>query len=137
MRTDHAMTKPLPIEHLHHVSRVTTQLEKAVEFYRDVLGFAEIPRPAFDFRGAWLFNYGLQIHLIDKQTAGSGEDKINSRSNHIAFKTADLDAVERGLTERGITFQTSYQAGNRNVKQLFFQDPDGHHIEIGAYPPTA
>ena len=71
------MTKPLPIEHLHHVSRVTTQLEKAVEFYRDVLGFAEIPRPAFDFRGAdWL---------------QSGEEVENPYFGSTMFRCGTLD----------------------------------------------
>lgn len=128
------MSSPLPLVKLHHVSRVTTRLEQAIAFYRDVLGFAEIPRPNFDFRGAWLFNYGLQIHLIDKSTGGAGEETINSRSNHIAFATDDLAAVEQALQAHGIEYKENFQARNPNVRQLFFQDPDGFHIEVGNYP---
>lgn len=128
------MSTPLPLVKLHHVSRVTTRLEQAIAFYRDVLGFAEIPRPNFDFRGAWLFNYGLQIHLINKSTGGGAEETINSRSNHIAFATDDIDAVERALVAHGIEYKENFQARNPGVKQLFFQDPDGFHIEVGKYP---
>jgi catechol 2,3-dioxygenase-like lactoylglutathione lyase family enzyme len=128
------MSSPLPLVKLHHVSRVTTRLEQAIAFYRDVLGFAEIPRPNFDFRGAWLFNYGLQIHLIDKSTGSAAEDVINSRSNHIAFATDDLSEVEQALKAHGIEYKENFQARNPNVRQLFFQDPDGFHIEVGNYP---
>ncbi len=58
------MPEALSVEFIHHVSRVTRDLERSREFYIDVLGFQPIQRPNFSFPGAWLFNYGLQIHLI-------------------------------------------------------------------------
>ena len=41
---------------LNHVSITVTDVAKAREFYTGVLGFEEIPRPAFNFPGIW---YGL------------------------------------------------------------------------------
>ena len=37
-----------------HVSVTVTDVGKAREFYSNVLGFQEIPRPAFDFPGRFL-----------------------------------------------------------------------------------
>lgn len=128
------MSQPLPIGRLHHLARNVRDLEKSRAFYRDVLGFAEVPRPNFDFPGAWLFNYGLQIHLIVAPSGQPSDEPINSRTNHVAFQAADLDAVERLLVEHGVRYRVNYQANNPNVKQIFFHDPDGHHIEVGAYP---
>ena len=38
---------------LSHVSVTVTDVAKARDFYSGVLGFKEIPRPAFDFPGIW------------------------------------------------------------------------------------
>ena len=50
---------------LNHVSRLCRNLKDSIDFYAKVLGFVLIERPhAFDFNGAWLFNYGVGIHLL-------------------------------------------------------------------------
>ncbi len=38
---------------LHHVAVTVTDLDRARRFYSDVLGLVELPRPPFDFGGAW------------------------------------------------------------------------------------
>lgn len=127
------MPLPLPLLHLHHISLVTGKLDESRAFYRDVLGFREIPRPAFNFGGAWLYNYGLQIHLIENPAPAEMSAEIDSRADHIAFAVDDVDAVERLLREHGVRYRVNMQA-NTTVKQLFFHDPDGHNIEVARYP---
>jgi catechol 2,3-dioxygenase-like lactoylglutathione lyase family enzyme len=51
---------------------VTPNIERMCRFYCEVLGFRQIWRPDFPFRGAWLFGYGLQIHLIEPEAGFSG-----------------------------------------------------------------
>lgn len=130
------MPEALPVEFIHHVSRLTRDLEKSQAFYCDVLGFKPIPRPDFSFSGAWLFNYGLQIHLIQTtESQESPQKDVAARADHIAFRVSNIDQVERLLNERGIEFHTS-TVPQTGVKQIFFLDPDGNHIECGMYPPT-
>jgi glyoxylase I family protein len=124
------MSAPLSLRGLHHVARVTKHLEASRAFYREVLGFAEIPRPAFSFGGAWLYNYGLQIHLIVNADVADSAGPIQTRDNHLAFETENIESFELGLKERGIAYRVNFQAGT-GVKQLFFRDPDGHHVEVG------
>jgi catechol 2,3-dioxygenase-like lactoylglutathione lyase family enzyme len=129
------MALSLPIKALHHISIVTRDTEASVAFYRDVLGFREIERPPFNFRGAWLFNYGLQIHIIENpEAAGGRSERIDSRADHIAFAVEDDSPVLEILTQHSIPCRTQVNAGG--IRQTFFQDPDGHHIEIAVYPPT-
>jgi glyoxylase I family protein len=131
----------LPITALNHVAVVTRQLDASKKFYCEVLGFREVPRPNFTFAGAWLCNYGLTIHILAKDETGSPPelhseihaDEIQTRAPHLALHTDDLPMVERLLTEHGIAFRRNMQA-DTGVKQLFFQDPDGFHIEVGTYP---
>lgn len=129
------MALPLPITALHHVARVTRRPVETTAFYRDVLGFKEIRRPNFDFRGAWLFNFGVQIHIIENVSAAPDPDrKIDSRGDHLAFHVTDIELSKAGLRERGIEFQEQMNAGG--IHQVFFRDPDGHFIEIASYGPT-
>lgn len=131
------MTAPLPVRGLHHIGRLTRKLVESRAFYRDILGFAEIPRPNFDFPGAWLFNYGLQIHLIvnDRLSDPAAPGAIETRGNHLAFQVENLDDVERRLTEHGVPFRKNV-VPDRNIQQIFFNDPDGYAIECAVYGPT-
>lgn len=127
---------PLPIRSLHHIARVTRHLEESRAFYRDVLGFKEIARPELGFPGAWLFNYGLQIHLIVNQPSGEGNvvgPTIETRDNHLAFLVDDVEIVETRLKSHGVDYRVNLQSST-GLKQIFFRDPDGHHVEMGCYP---
>jgi catechol 2,3-dioxygenase-like lactoylglutathione lyase family enzyme len=129
------MPQPLPIKSVNHVGCLTRRVEESTAFYRDVLGFREVSRPNFNFAGAWLYNYGLMIHLIHSDAAGDPVGEINPRENHLALHSDDLAAVERLLIEHGIAYRKN-EIPDRGIQQIFFRDPDGHHIEIGKYPAT-
>lgn len=66
--------------------------------------------------------------------AAADAGPIQTRDNHVAFASRDLGAVEAALKAHGIDYRVNYQANNSQVKQLFFRDPDGHHVEVGSYP---
>ncbi|KAL6897812.1 hypothetical protein ACP4OV_006771 [Aristida adscensionis] len=127
-------TKGLPLASLNHISIVCRSVEESLRFYADVLGFVPIRRPgSFDFDGAWLFNYGIGIHLLQSEDPGSLPEKrdINPKDNHISFQCESMAAVERRLKEMGIPYvQRCVEEGGINVDQIFFHDPDGFMIEI-------
>lgn len=123
------------IRGLHHISLLTRRLDAARTFYREVLGFEEIPRPNFDFRGAWLYAYGVQIHLIVNESLPDPALRIESRAEHVAFEVDDTAPLERLLEARGIAYRANVQAST-GIRQVFFHDPDGHTIELAAYGPT-
>ena len=129
------MPQTIPIRAVHHVGRLTKRLEASRAFYRDVLGFREIERPNFDFPGAWLFAFGVQIHLIGNDAAGDPTGEIQSRVNHLALHVDDFEQARALLEEHGVQYKES-QAPGRNLRQLFFRDPDGHVVELATYPPT-
>jgi catechol 2,3-dioxygenase-like lactoylglutathione lyase family enzyme len=130
-----AHQEPLPIKAVNHVGLMTARVEESRRFYREVLGFREVSRPNFDFAGAWLYNYGLMIHLIFNDAVGDPTGDIQTRHNHLALHAEDLAEVERLLVAHGVEFRKN-EIVDRGIRQIFFRDPDGHHIEIGTYPPT-
>jgi catechol 2,3-dioxygenase-like lactoylglutathione lyase family enzyme len=127
--------KSLPIKAVNHVGRMTKRVEASRAFYRDVLGFREVARPNFDFPGAWLYNYGIMIHLIHNEAAPDPEGEIQIRHDHLALHCDDLEAVDRLLNEHHVPFRKNVVA-DKNITQIFCRDPDGHHVEFGTYPPT-
>lgn len=125
------MDEPLNIAMLHHVSIVVTDLAAARNFYGGLLGLHELPRPAFDFDGAWYVLGDRQLHLIVHPPARTlrGTTDIDSRDGHFAVRVANYDDTLAYLRSHGLTVRESRQ----NVtpwSQLYVTDPDGNVIEF-------
>ena len=51
---------------LDHYNVSTRKLKETVQFYEEILGFVNGPRPQFNFPGAWLYSAGHAVlHLND------------------------------------------------------------------------
>ncbi|WOL06247.1 hypothetical protein Cni_G14980 [Canna indica] len=128
-------SSPLPVVSLNHVSLLCSSVQDSVKFYHQVLGFEPIKRPSsFNFEGAWLYNYGVSIHLLQRDSEPQvlpKSSEINPKGNHISFQCADIGIVRKRLEEMGIKYVAAVVAeGGIMVDQLFFHDPDCYMIEI-------
>uniref|UniRef100_A0A5B7C105 Putative Lactoylglutathione lyase / glyoxalase I family protein n=1 Tax=Davidia involucrata TaxID=16924 RepID=A0A5B7C105_DAVIN len=125
---------PLHLTSVNHISLVCKSVEKSIGFYKNVLGFVPVRRPgSFDFDGAWLFSYGIGVHLLQSEDPETMSEKseINPKDNHISFQCESMGAVEKLLKEMGIDYvRQQVEEGGIYVDQLFFHDPDGFMIEI-------
>ncbi|XP_052190813.1 glyoxylase I 4-like [Diospyros lotus] len=133
-------SEPLPLLSLNHVSLLVRSVWASVRFYEEVLGFCLVQRPSsFNFHGAWLFNYGIGIHLLEDDQSIDDEyhaamatpRPINPKDNHISFECTDVELVKRRLEQMGVRYVTVVvEDGGAVVEQVFFHDPDGYMIEI-------
>ncbi|KAJ1292171.1 hypothetical protein BS78_02G371800 [Paspalum vaginatum] len=137
---------PMPLMALNHISRLCRSVDASVRFYVKALGFVLIHRPpALDFSGAtlvssiaWLFNYGVGIHLVQRDDARQAPDvsprgdDLDPMDNHISFQCEDMAAMEGRLREMRIRYmkRTINEEEGSPIDQLFFRDPDGFMIEI-------
>jgi len=126
---------PLHLKSLNHVSLLCKSVEESIDFYQNVLGFVPIRRPgSFDFDGAWLFGYGIGIHLLQSDNPENmpiKKTEINPKDNHISFQCESMGAVEKLLKEMEIEYLRSMvEEGGIHVDQIFFHDPDGFMVEI-------
>ncbi|GLJ15391.1 hypothetical protein SUGI_0252600 [Cryptomeria japonica] len=124
---------PLRLRSLNHISMVVTSIEDSINFYENVLGFIRVKRPgSFNFNGAWLFNYGIGIHLLQSANPEKVVHKeINPRDNHISFQCDDMQGVERKMQEMKIKYvKRIVEDEGIYVDQLFIHDPDGFMVEV-------
>ncbi|KAG6504365.1 uncharacterized protein LOC121986878 [Zingiber officinale] len=125
----------LPLTSLNHISILCKSVESSLRFFQNVLGFVPIRRPSsFSFDGAWLFNYGVGIHLIQSENPSdlpAAKGEINPKDSHISFQCESMALVEKRLKEMGISYvQSRVEEGGVHVDQLFFHDPDEFMIEV-------
>ena len=119
---------------LHHVSIFVRDLNRSASFYATALGLTEIPNRVGKSHIRWFDLDGLRsIHLI-------GGDSVAERdrpmSTHFALVTTDLDGAMVRLRESGVTYMNlarepgGIQVRADGVRQIYFQDPDGHWLEM-------
>lgn len=121
------------IDAIHHVSLIVADTERALGFYRDLLGLEVDPgRPDLGYPGAWLKIGGQQIHLLELPNPDPVEARPahGGRDRHLAATVADLDAVAALLKAAGIPYSLS-RSGRR---ALFTRDPDANALELIEQP---
>lgn len=114
---------------IQHVSVIVTDTERALVFYRDVLGLPVDPqRPDLGYPGAWLMIGAQQIHLLELPNPDpvTGRPAHGGRDRHCALTLRDLNALRRRLEAAGIPYTLS-KSGRR---ALFCRDPDNNALEF-------
>jgi len=116
---------------LHHVSLTVTSLEKAKYFYEKILCLKELPRPDFDFPGAWYQIENQQLHLIvypESQTIRK-DKSLNSKEGHFALRVENYYDTLNWLKQNNVEIiEKPY--GISGFAQIFCADPDGNLIEL-------
>jgi catechol 2,3-dioxygenase-like lactoylglutathione lyase family enzyme len=121
-----------------HVAIMVDDLDAALAFYCDTLGFALLPRPDFGpaARGAWLQLGTAQVHLgiVDDMGTRTGFPHL---ALHIP---ADAwDDTMAGIEALGIEFLLPPSARldfGQPVRAAFIRDPAGNVIELTDVDPT-
>ncbi|MGL5804191.1 MAG: VOC family protein [Xenococcaceae cyanobacterium] len=113
-----------------HTAIVVSNLEKAENFYSNVLGLFKIDR-TLKYPGIWYQIGDYQLHLIVDPNSKPNlhNDEKWGRNPHIAFATDNLDELKLQLENSAYPFQMS--ASGRAA--LFVHDPDGNVIEISYF----
>jgi glyoxylase I family protein len=116
---------------LHHVSLSVTNLERAKDFYSNILCLKEIERPNFDFPGAWYEVEQQQIHLIvlpSSQTIRP-DKRLSSREGHFALRVENFAATLAWLQKNDIEILDRFHSKS-GFAQIFCADPDGNLVEL-------
>ena len=127
----------MKVNQLNHTALHVADINRSIEFYTTVCGLTQIPRPQFDFEGAW-FQLGpdQELHLI----GGREEDVVSqSRGTHFAMHVESIEAALTHLEAHGMEVDGPKDRPDGAI-QIFIKDPDGHVLEftnIEAADPSA
>jgi catechol 2,3-dioxygenase-like lactoylglutathione lyase family enzyme len=121
---------------IDHVNIATEKLAETRDFFVEVLGLEEGPRPDFGgFEGFWLYAGGRPIVHLQRARGPAGPSSV-SALNHAAFEVSDLDAMAARLDAHGVDYKMM-QVPGAPVRQMFLQDPNGVMVELNSPRPLA
>jgi methylmalonyl-CoA/ethylmalonyl-CoA epimerase len=117
------------IEKLHQVALQATNLDAAINFYRDVLGLKFITR--YDPPGLAFFDMGPFRLLLSATASGAT----------LYFRVVDIDDAVKSLRKRGVTFlnppamihrDETGDFGKKGAEEwmAFFKDPSGNILAL-------
>ena len=116
-----------------NVRYIVSDVDKAIPFYTDMLGFKLDMHPAPGF--ASLSRGDLQLLLNRPGAGGAGRAMPDSQLpapggwNRIQIEVADLEATVEKLKRTGARFRNEIVTGNGG-KQILIEDPSGNPIEL-------
>ena len=137
------------IEDVRHIGIVVTDIEKSLQFYRDLLGLKI--KSLVDEEGKFLDNIlahenvknrvakryakngNARVELIDSKSYGNKKDRdfFTIGASHFALTVDDLDETYDYLIKNGVKFTASPQlTPDGFAKVTFCEDPDGTPIEL-------
>ncbi len=121
------------------VRYIVNDVDAAIAFYCQNLGFTEVMHPAPAF--AMLTRGDLRLVLSAPNPAGGGgqpmPDGRNQEPggwNRFAIEVSDLNATVETLREAGARFRNEIVTGVGG-KQILVEDPSGNPVEL--FQPTA
>ena len=124
----------MAVEGLHHFNyrAPAAELRAIRDFYCDVLGLVDGPRPQFGIPGHWLYagDHAI-VHLVVSPPGESAPARQGGQSalDHVALRCTDVDAMTQRLRANGIEFSSMKVPGTGAI-QLFCSDPTGMGVEL-------
>lgn len=132
--------------HAHHAGTTVADLERAVTFYRDVLGLEVLDRfsvageafstgvdvPNASAQFAHLAADGIRVELVayDSDADPCAVDGLDQPgATHLGFAVDDVDAFYDGLPA-DVETVSEPQTTASGTRILFLHDPEGNSIEV-------
>jgi catechol 2,3-dioxygenase-like lactoylglutathione lyase family enzyme len=115
------------------VRYIVSDVDAAIPFYTDLLGFTVVMHPAPGF--ASLARGDLRLLLNRPGAGGAGQAMPDGQSpapggwNRIQLEVEDLAATVETLKAAGGRFRSEIVVGNGG-KQILIEDPSGNPIEL-------
>jgi catechol 2,3-dioxygenase-like lactoylglutathione lyase family enzyme len=111
-----------------HIYYWTRDMDRAVAFYTDVVGFPLIRRQGGEWAELDAGAVRFALHGADGGSAGSGT---------VVLRVNDLDEARWTLEGRGAVFDAYVGEVAGYARFATFRDPDGNPVQVIEYAPTS
>jgi catechol-2,3-dioxygenase len=122
----------MPLVEINHYNLRTPRemMLRLKDYYCNILGLVEGPRPGFTSYGFWLYIGDNDVlHLSEYRGEGEPLTNVLTTLDHVAFTCTDMPAMEVHLQENDINY-TIRDLPVIKTKQINFKDPVGNGIEL-------
>ena len=137
----------------HHVGITVSDIDRSIEFYRDVLGMELESRtdmsgefisnvvgvPGASLKGANMKAGDLILEMFQYVAPVGGKQRASLRQSdvghyHLAFQVDDIEDAYQKLTAKGVNFSEVPQyvpdGPAKGLGAIYFWDPDGIALEF-------
>jgi len=117
---------------IEHLAVVTTDVEKAAAFYKDVLGFKERGRLQTAHSGTIIFITlgGTELELFGGGAIAPKPEGRPVAYTHVALTVDDIDNDYERIAKHGVEFSMKPTTVESGMRIAFFADPDGNTLEL-------
>ncbi|MDT8305567.1 MAG: VOC family protein, partial [Anaerolineae bacterium] len=133
----------MSIQGLHHITLVSTNAQRPVDFYTGVLGLRLVKQTVnFDDPSAYHLYFGDEtgtpgsvVTFFEWPHAGKGHPGIGG-THHFALQVADYEGLlrwKRRLQDKGLP--VTGPLDRHYFVSIYFRDPDGTILEIATVGP--
>ena len=155
------LASPTPIERVGAIGITVENMERSVDFYSNVLTFEKVSdmevlgseyeklQGVFGLRMRVVgMRLGRQlIELTEYLTPKGRPIPVDSRSNdhwfqHVAIVVSDMDRAYQHLRKHRVQHVSTdpqrlpdWNKTAAGIRAFYFQDPDGHNLEVIEFPP--
>ncbi len=111
-----------------HFTILADDLIVTEEFYSDILGFTNGPRPDFRFPGLWLYlGDAAVLHVIKTEELPTPRKGV---LDHMAFRAEGINDLLFKLKARNLDYKIKRTPDPWVQWQVFFKDPNGVDVEV-------
>ena len=123
---------PLKVHELNHVTLYPRDINKAIDFYENILELERIKEVNRDFPLVWFALGKQQLHLAE-DTMNRDKER---HSHHFALEVDDVIEAKAYLEAKGVTINRGPVERGDGALQVMISDPDGYSIELVSFPKT-
>jgi len=123
----------IDVEGIDHVAMSVSDVERAAQWYIDVLGFKRLHEGMWDGVPVFIGRGTTALALFPiRANERSISDRGGIRMLHLAMRAnrKNFLAAQEELKQRGIRFEFQ---DHEVAHSIYFRDPDGYRLEITTY----
>jgi catechol 2,3-dioxygenase-like lactoylglutathione lyase family enzyme len=123
----------IDVEGIDHVAMSVSDVERAAQWYIEVLGFKRLHEGMWDGVPVFIGRGTTALALFPiRANERSISDRGGIRMLHLAMRAnrKNFLAAQEELKQRGIRFEFQ---DHEVAHSIYFRDPDGHRLEITTY----
>src|SRR5882762_5411466 len=119
---------------ISHLTLFADNIPKSQKFYRDLLGWDQIPATGANSGIRFYANHAQYVELVTPL-----KPNLADRLDSVAFTTADAETLRKYLAEKGVSVPKAVTLEKNGDRTFEVRDPEDNKVQFtqpGSHPPA-